>query len=258
MGLEIGIFQLKKNCMKPTSIFRFILLCLSWGVMVAAWPHAAATQQAVGEAPVLPAPAKAAMDYFVSGGAHLDKGNLDQAIADYTEAIRLKPDIFVAYLNRGTALRRKGEFDLAIADYNKAIELKADYYDAYTLRGICYGKKGRYEEAIADFTKALEKKPHYLTYHGLAWIYATSKNDKYRNAARAVELAQKALQIHRNANSLNTLAAAYAEAGRFEEAVETQEEAIELLKKPGSAPKEDLARYDRQLQAYKSKKPWRE
>lgn len=243
--------------MKPISIFRFILLGLCWGVMVAALPNAA-TGQAVGDAPILPAPAKAAMDYFVSGGTHLDKGKLDQAIADYTEAIQLKPDLFVAYLNRGTAQRKKGEVDLAIADYTKAIELKADLFDAYTLRGICYGKKGRYEEAIADFTKALEKKPHYLTYHGLAWIFATSKNDKYRNSARAVELAQKAVQIHRIANSLNTLAAAYAEAGRFKEAVETQEEAIDLLKKQGSAPKEDLARYDHHLQAYKSNKPWRE
>ncbi len=244
--------------MKPTFIFRFVLLGLCCGVMVAAWPNAAATQQAVGDAPIPHTPAKSAMDYFVSGGAHLDKGNLDQAIADYTEAIQLKPDLFVAYLNRGTAQRKKGEVDQAIADYTKAIELKADLYDAYTLRGICYGKKGQSEEAIADFTKALEKKPHYLTYNGLAWIFATSKKDEYRNGTRAVELAQKAVQIHRNANSLNTLAAAYAEAGKFKEAVETQEEALDLLKKPGSAPKEDLARYGRHLQAYKNNKPWRE
>jgi len=251
--------------------------------MLAAWPPVAATQQAVGEAPVSPGPVppstvpsapgpptpgspapvspspeKSALDYFKSGTAHLDKGNLDQAIADYTESIRLKPNIFVAYLNRGTAFRRKGEFDLAIADYNKAIELKADYYDAYTLRGICYGKKGRYEEAVADFTKALEKKPHYLNYLGLAWIYATSKNDKHRNGARAVELAQKAVLLHKTADSLHTLAAANAETGKFKEAVETQEEALDLLKKQGSPPKEDLARYGRQLQAYQGNKPWRE
>ncbi|MBI4643255.1 MAG: tetratricopeptide repeat protein [Deltaproteobacteria bacterium] len=244
--------------MKPISIFRFILFGLSWGAMVAALPNAAATQQAGGGAPILLAQEKSAMDFFVSGGAHLDQGNLDQAIADYTEAIQLKPDFFVAYLNRGTAQRKKGEVDLAIADYTQAIQLKSNLYDAYTLRGICFGKKGRYEEAIADLTKALEKKPHYLTYHGLAWIFATSKNDKYRNGARALELAQKAVLIHKNANSLDTLAAAYAETGRFKEAIETQEEALYLLKKQGSVPKEDLARYDQHLQAYKGNKPWRE
>lgn len=244
--------------MKPISIFRFILLGLSWGMMVAILANAAAAQQAEGDAPILPAPGKSAMDYFASGGAHLDKGDLDRAIADYTEAIQLKPDFFAAYLNRGTAQRKKGEVDLAVADYTQAIQLKSDLYEAYTLRGICYGKKGRYEEAIADFTKALEKKPHYLTYQGLAWIFATSKNDKYRNGARALELAQKAVQIHRNANSLNTLGAAYAETGRFKEAVETQAEALELLKKQVSVPTEDLARYDQHLQAYKSDKPWRE
>lgn len=244
--------------MKPLAIFRFILLGLSWGVMVAAFPHAAATQQAGGGPPIPPAQEKSARDYFKSGGTHLDKGNLDQAIADYTEAIRLKPDFFVAYLTRGAARRKKGEVDLAIADFTKAIQMKPDLYDAYTLRGICYGKQGQYQEAIADYTKALEKKPHYLTYIGLAWIYATSKNKKYRNGTRAVELAQKAVQINRNADSLHTLAAAYAETGRFKEAIETQETAIDLLKKPGSVPKKDLARYDHQLQAYKGNKPWRE
>ena len=250
-------FSINENRMKPISTFRFILFGLFWGLMVAALPNAA-TGQAVGEAPIQPAPAKLAMDYFVSGGAHLEKGNLDQAIADYTEAIRLKPDFFAAYLNRGTAQRKKGEVDPAIADYTKAIQLKADLYDAYTLRGICYGKKGLYEEAVADYTKALEKKPHYLTYIGLAWVFATSKNDKYRNGARAVELAEKAVHLHRNANSLDTLAAAYAEAGKFKEAVETQEEALGLLKKPGPVPQKDLAPYNRHLQAYQSNKPWRE
>lgn len=232
--------------MKLLCIFKRILFGLSWVVMVAALPL------------ILPAQEKSARDYFASGRAHLDQGNLDQAIADYSEAIQLKPDFFVAYLNRGTAQRKKGEVDLAIADYTMAIQIKSDLYDAYTLRGICYGKKGQYEEAIADFTKALEKRPHYLTYHGLAWIFATSKKDKYRNGARALELAQKAVQIRRNANSLDTLAAAYAETGRFKEAVETQEEALDLLKKQGSVPKEELARYDQHLQAYKSNKSWRE
>ena len=257
MLLENGLWT-NGNRMKPISIFRFIFLGLVCGVMVIAWPQAAATQQEVDGPPNLPAPAKSALNFFNSGGAHLDQGKLDQAIADYTEAIRLKPDFLAAYLNRGTARRKKGENDQAIADYTKVIQLKADLFEAYTLRGICYGKKGRYEEAVADFTKALEKKPHYLTYLGLAWVFATSKNDKYRKGTRAVELAEKAVLFHKNANSLKTLAAAYAEAGKFKEAVETQEEALALLKQPGPVPPKELAPYERQLQAYKSNKPWRE
>lgn len=244
--------------MKPVSIFKFMLLGLSWAVIVAALPHAAAPRPAGGGAPILLAQAQTAMDYFKSGGTHLSKGDLDQAIADYTEAIQLKPDFLAAYLNRGTAQRKKGEYDLAIADYTQAIQAKSDLYDAYTLRGICYAKKAQYQQAIADYTQALEKKPHYLTYIGLAWIFATSKNDKYRNGPRAVELAQKAVEIRRKANSLDTLAAAYAETGRFKEAVETQEEALDLLKKQGSVSKKDLTRYEQHLQAYKSNRPWRE
>ncbi|MEW6657433.1 MAG: tetratricopeptide repeat protein [Thermodesulfobacteriota bacterium] len=284
--------------MKPFAFFRLISLGLCCLVMLAAFPKAAATQQAGGEPPVPPAPvapapvapapvtpapvapppatpapvapplvtpapatpspAKLALDYFVSGGAHLEKGHLDRAIADYTEAIQLKPDFFAAFLNRGTARRKKGEVDGAIADYTQAIRLKPDLYDAYTLRGICYSKKGQYEEAIADYTQALKKKPHYLTYLGMAWVLATSKIDKYRNGARAMELAAKAVQFHRTPQSLQTLAAAYAEAGKFKEAVETQEEALDLLKKPGPVPPKDLAPYERQLQAYQGHKPWRE
>jgi tetratricopeptide (TPR) repeat protein len=243
--------------MKPISILKFILLGLSWGVMVAAFPHAA-TSQAVDDAPALPPPAKSALTSFNRGGTHLENGKLDQAIADYTEAIQLKPDFILAFLNRGTAHRKKGEFDLAIADYSKAIQLRADLYDAYTLRGICYARKGQFEEAVADYTKALKKKPHYLTYLGLARILATSKNDKYRNGKRALELAEKAVLFHRNADSLDTLAAAYAEAGKFKEAIETQEEALDLLKNQGPFRQKDLAPYDRHLQAYKSNKPWRE
>ncbi|MHB8069932.1 MAG: tetratricopeptide repeat protein [Desulfobaccales bacterium] len=243
--------------MKSVPNFRFILLALAWGVMLAAWPHPAASQPA-GGSPTPPFPAKSAMDLFISGGAQLDKGNLDQAIADYTGAIEQKPDFFAAYLNRGTAERKKGKIDLAIADYNKAIELKADFYEAYTLRGICYGKKGKYEEAVADLTKALEKKPHYLTYLGLAWIFATSKIDKYRNGTRAVELAEKAVLLHKTADSLHTLAAAYAETAKFKEAAATQAEALNLLKTQSPPPQEDLSRYGQQLQAYQGNKPWRE
>jgi len=250
------IFQQKSYSMKSIPNFRFIVLALAWGALLA-WPGLAASQQEI-EAPMPPAPAKSAMDYFISGSAQLDKGNLDQAIADFTGAILLKPDFFAAYMNRGTARRKKGELDLAISDYTEAIKLKDDIYDAYTLRGICYGKKGKYEEAIADLTKALEKKPHYLTYLGLAWVFATSKTDKYRNGTRALELAQKALLLHKNADSLHTLAAAYAETGKFQEAAATQEEALNLLRTQAAPPKEDLTRYGRQLQAYQSNKPWRE
>lgn len=248
----------KNDCLKPVPFLRFIWLSLSWAVMLAAWPLATAAQQTGGGAPIPPSQAEMAMDHFKSGGTHMDRGNLDQAIDDYTEAIQLKPNFFPAYLNRGTARRKKGEFDLAIGDYTAVIQMKPDLFDAYTLRGLCYEKKGQYRKAIADYTQALEKKPHYLTYIGLAWIFATSKDKKNRNGTRAVELAQKAVQLNRNARTLQILAAAYAEAGKFKEALETQETALDLLKQPGPVPKKDLDPYEHQLQAYKSNKPWRE
>ena len=221
-------------------------------------PPPAQRELAPPPSPPPPAKMKSSLHYFNQGGEKLDQGLLDKAIADYTEAIKLRPNFYLAYLNRGTALRRKGEFDQAITDYTKVIKMKPNFYDAYTLRGICYGKKGLYQKAVADYTKALKKKPHYLTYNGLAWIFATSKNPKYRNGPQAVKLAQEAVMINRNPKSLSTLAAALAESGKFPEAVQAQEEAIKLVKRPGPIPQKVLAPYKRHLQAYQNNKPWRE
>ena len=63
---------------------------------------------------------------FQSASDWLYKGNYDQAIKDYSEAIRLKPGDVKAWNNRGIVYRRKGEYDLAIQDFSEAIKLKPD------------------------------------------------------------------------------------------------------------------------------------
>ncbi len=63
------------------------------------------------------------------------KGDLDGALKDYTEAIRLKPDLAEAYNNRGVARAAKGDPDGALKDCTEAIRLKPDYAGAYNNRG---------------------------------------------------------------------------------------------------------------------------
>jgi tetratricopeptide (TPR) repeat protein len=195
--------------------------------------------------------------YYYRGAAWHDKGNLDKAITDYTKAIAINPKDTDAYYYRGRAWYGKGDLDKAIADYTKTIELKPKYTDAYYYRGLAWELKGNHDKAIADFTTAIQLNPKYASaYNGLAWLMATCPEGKYRDDKRAVELAEKALKLEDAPNTLDTLAAAYAEAGRFQEAIKTQERAITKLKQEGEL--RDLPELEKHLSSYKAGKPWRE
>jgi tetratricopeptide (TPR) repeat protein len=98
-------------------------------------------------------------DYYTRGCAEQVKGDLDDAIADMTKAIELKPDFVVAYVGRGLVKGHKGDFDGAIADFTKTIELKPDAILAYVNRSVAKRMKGDLDGAIADYSKVIELKP---------------------------------------------------------------------------------------------------
>jgi tetratricopeptide (TPR) repeat protein len=83
------------------------------------------------------------------------KGDLDGAMADYNQALMLKPDFAGPYNNRGVVKSRKGDLDGAIADYSQAIKLDRNYGLAYRNRGEAKRKKGDFDGAIADFNRAV-------------------------------------------------------------------------------------------------------
>jgi len=82
------------------------------------------------------------------------KGNLDQAIRYYSQAIALKPKSAPLYFVRGRAYKQQGDLDHAIADLSRAIALKPDYAEAYNHRGVAYIGKGTGKSALPDFKKA--------------------------------------------------------------------------------------------------------
>ena len=130
----------------------------------------------------------------------------------------------------------------------------------YNVRAEFWYHWGDYDRAIADFNKALEidQRSDYA-YNGLAWLLATCPDARYRNGAKAVELAQEALELNRSACWLDTLAAGYAEAGKFEDAITTQEKAIALHEKEGFTKNHiDKHKLIERLNYYKAHKPWRE
>ena len=95
-----------------------------------------------------------------NGYAKFNKGDWDDAIAEYTKAIESNPNDTDAIIGRGAAKRAKGDLDGAIADYSTVIESKPDDADAYVGRGDAKYSKCDWDDAIADFTKSIEIKPN--------------------------------------------------------------------------------------------------
>jgi tetratricopeptide (TPR) repeat protein len=89
-------------------------------------------------------------------------GDSDQALADFNEAVRLKPDNAEAYMNRGNIHSSIGNPDQAMADYNKAISLRPDFAAAYVNRGNLYEKQKDYAHARKDWEQALHLDPKML------------------------------------------------------------------------------------------------
>ncbi len=196
--------------------------------------------------------------YYNRGVGWHEKGDYDKAISDYTNAIELDPKLADAYVNRGLAYARgKGWYDRAISDSTKAIELNPRDALPYNNRGLAYKGKGQYDRAISDYNKTIELNPRDAwTYNNLSWLLSTCPDSRYRNGAKALALAQKAVELRKASFTIGALAAAYAEVGNFEEAIKAQERAISLLKI--NADTKELAKAREHLECYKAHKPWRE
>jgi Flp pilus assembly protein TadD len=115
--------------------------------------------------------------------------------------------------------------------FRRALELKADHADAHNNLGIVLLQTGRLDEAIAHYQTALEIKPHDVNAQAnLAWALAICPETPLLKGAIAVKLAQQANQLTGGANPmvLHVLAAAYAQSGRFAEALETAQRSLQL------------------------------
>ena len=86
-----------------------------------------------------------------NGSVKSKKGDLEGALEDFEQAIKLNPNHTNAYNNRGIAKFKKGDLEGALEDYNTAIKLNPNYADAYYNRGIAYERLGRLKESKRDF-----------------------------------------------------------------------------------------------------------
>jgi tetratricopeptide (TPR) repeat protein len=193
------------------------------------------------------------------GIALADKGRFGEAIEAFRKAIQSEPDFSEALNNLGGVLLNQGRFDEAIENYRKAIQSKPNFSEALDNLGATLAAKGRYDEAIENYRKAIQSKPDFSeALNNLAWVLATSPDAGLRNGAEAVRLAERACELthYGEPSFIRTLAAAYAEAGRFPEAVTTAEKAVQLATDAGS--KKTAEENRQRLELYRTGKPYHE
>ena len=172
------------------------------------------------------------------GIVFLGQGKLDDAILLLQTAADLRPDNSPAHENLAKALLQKGRVAEALIHYRKLLELQPDNIEVHNIVGTVLVQQGRVAEGVEEWQKVLAVDPdNGNAMSNLAWVFATSPDQSIRNGAKAVQLAQEAVRLSggRIAILFRTLAAAYAESGRFSDAIETAQRGIELASSQGNS-----------------------
>jgi len=222
--------------------------------------------------------------------ARFGKKQLEKAEADFTEALRLDPNDVEAHVTRGVVYREQGRIDEAIADFDTAVSLAPQNARAFLERAIARQEKAQLDWALADLEEAAKLDPtsaeafrnlsivrfHLRDFAGaldsaetsvrlapaetaslnqLAWVLSTAPLTDLRDGNRAVRLARKADEISGGAvaDVKDTLAAALAEDGQFDEAQKVEVKALELYSPDDS----DRAEAEKRMSLYKNRQAFR-
>ena len=172
------------------------------------------------------------------GIVFLQRGQLDEAISRLQAAIDLRPENGPAHNNLAKALLQKGRLAEAMVHYRKFFEIEPENVEARNILGTALIQQGRIREAIEQWQDALAIEPENgNAASNLAWVFATCPDDSIRDGRRAVELAEKALRISGGKIPMifRVLAAAYAEDGRFSQAIESAQRGADLATSQGNS-----------------------
>jgi len=167
-----------------------------------------------------------------------NQGRVSEAIPLYLSALQRKPDYTDAHFNLGRALTAQGDFEAAKAHFMATVKLDPAYAEAYFGWALVLKQEGRAAEAVDPLRRVIELRPDWVeALDELALILATNADHQLRDAGQAIALAERAVRLTRagRAVPLDVLAAAYAEAQRFEEAIETAQQAARLASAAGDA-----------------------
>jgi tetratricopeptide (TPR) repeat protein len=201
-------------------------------------------------------PAYAEAEYDLAN-ALATLGKIDEAVAYYSRALEHNPAHADAHHNLGVALAAKGRLPEAIAHYHQALAIQPRYGMAHYHLAVALTKQSHFDEAIGHYRKAVAAHPDVKTCVGLAWLLAACPDDSLRNAEEAVALAEQADTLSRDDPAvLDALAAAYAEARRFDDAVQAASRALRLAYQRNNAVLANLLAG--RLELYRAGEPCRD
>ncbi|MBN1391299.1 MAG: glycosyltransferase family 39 protein [Sedimentisphaerales bacterium] len=193
-------------------------------------------------------------------------GRTDEALLHLREAVRIRPLVFPVRLSFAKALLYTGNYEEAIENFNMLTNSSRvrQYKEARTqvFGGLASAqiRLGRYEQAIENLNKVIQiDSKNSVIINGLAWLLATCEDAFLRNPAQAITLAKHACELteYKDAYTLDTLAAAYASAGKFNEAVTTAQQAIIIAENSkDDKQKKLISEIQKRLDLFKNRQPY--
>jgi tetratricopeptide (TPR) repeat protein len=192
------------------------------------------------------------------GVLFLQKGRVAEGVAQLREAVRLRPEDPESQINLAQGLIDQEQWSEAASLFSQTVTAATSDPRIHYRFGRALAHLHRTREAMSQFASALLLRQDFAdALNDLSWILATDSHPEFRNGAEAVRMSEPACELtgRKDPAKLKTLAAAYAEAGRFPEAAGTVQAALELAVQAGS---KDLAEECRlMLQSFQSARPWR-
>ncbi len=184
-------------------------------------------------------------------------GRVDEAIAEYEAALRLDPDYLRSLTELAGALGQQGRLNEAADALKRVVKLRPRDDADRRLLAVTLTRTGRVEEAIAEYRVLVGRDSSDLdALNNIAWIRATHPDPRRRDGAEAVRMAEQARDRSKTPVAVlySTLAAAYAEAGRFRDAVSAGRRAVELARAERDAAA--ASRFAAQLACYRAGRPF--